>query len=57
MRRKLPGKIETIPEEREAFRSITTQGGNGCPEICGKAARMVTEMILDTQNNAVGGTA
>jgi C_GCAxxG_C_C family probable redox protein len=36
-----------IPEEREAFRSITTQGGKGCPEICGKAARMVAEMILD----------
>jgi len=35
-----------IPEEREAFRTIGGHGPKGCPEVCGIAAKIASEIIL-----------
>jgi len=36
-----------IPEEREAFESAGGHKREGCPEVCGIAARTAAEVILD----------
>jgi hypothetical protein len=36
-----------IPEEGEAFHNMGGHSRNGCPEVCGIAARIAAEVILD----------
>lgn len=36
-----------IPEERQAFHDMGGHSRKGCPEICGIAARIAAETILD----------
>lgn len=36
-----------IPEEREAFKEINSRNREGCPEVCGTAARIAAEIIVD----------
>jgi len=36
-----------LPEEREAFHEMGGHGRKGCPEVCGVAARIAAEVILD----------
>ncbi len=36
-----------IPEERDAFHEMGGHGRKGCPEVCGVAARIVADLILD----------
>jgi len=36
-----------IPEEREAFHAMGGHSRKGCPEICGIAARIAAEIILN----------
>jgi len=36
-----------IPEEGEAFHHMGGHGRKGCPEVCGIAARIAAETILD----------
>jgi C_GCAxxG_C_C family probable redox protein len=36
-----------IPEERDAFHEMGGHGRKGCPEVCGIAARIVADIILD----------
>lgn len=36
-----------IPEERRAFHEMGGHGRKGCPEVCGIAARMAAEIILE----------
>jgi hypothetical protein len=36
-----------IPEESEAFHNMGGHGRKGCPEVCGIAARIAAEVILD----------
>ena len=36
-----------IPEEGKAFHDMGGHGRKGCPEICGVAARIAAEVILD----------
>jgi C_GCAxxG_C_C family probable redox protein len=36
-----------IPEERQAFHEMGGHSRKGCPEICGIAARIAAEVILD----------
>lgn len=37
----------SIPEERQAFHEMGGHGRTGCPEVCGIAARIAAEIILD----------
>lgn len=37
----------TLPEEREKFREIGCRSVTGCPVVCGTAARIAAEVILD----------
>lgn len=39
-----------IPEEREAFHSMGGHSRKGCPEVCGVAAKIAAEVILDIRN-------
>jgi hypothetical protein len=41
-----------IPEEMEAFHNVGGHGREGCPEICGIAARIAAEVILDIQKGS-----
>jgi C_GCAxxG_C_C family probable redox protein len=41
-----------IPEEREAFHNEGGHGRKGCPEVCGVAARVAAEIILDLKENS-----
>ena len=36
-----------VPEEMEAFHNMGGHGRKGCPEVCGIAARIAAEIILD----------
>lgn len=36
-----------VPEERQAFHEMGGHGRKGCPEVCGIAARIAAEVILD----------
>ncbi len=36
-----------IPEERAAFHAMGGHSRKGCPEVCGIAARIAAEVILD----------
>jgi hypothetical protein len=36
-----------IPEESEAFHNMGGHSRKGCPEVCGIAARIAAEVILD----------
>jgi C_GCAxxG_C_C family probable redox protein len=36
-----------IPEESEAFHHMGGHSRNGCPEVCGIAAKIAAEIILD----------
>jgi len=36
-----------IPEESEAFHNMGGHARNGCPEVCGVAAKIAAEIILD----------
>ena len=36
-----------VPEEREAFHNMGGHGRKGCPEVCGIAARIAADIILD----------
>ncbi len=36
-----------VPEEMEAFHNMGGHGREGCPEVCGIAARIAAEIILD----------
>ena len=36
-----------IPEERTAFHEMGGHGRTGCPEVCGIAARIAAEILLD----------
>ena len=36
-----------IPEERDAFHEMGGHDRKGCPEVCGVAARIVADLILD----------
>ncbi len=38
-----------VPEERQAFHDMGGHGRKGCPEVCGVAARIAAEVILDIQ--------
>jgi hypothetical protein len=39
--------IGFVPEERQAFHDMGGHGRKGCPEVCGVAAKMAAEVILD----------
>jgi len=39
-----------IPEERKAFHDMGGHGRTGCPEVCGVAARIAGDIILDIQD-------
>jgi hypothetical protein len=41
-----------IPEELEAFHNMGGHGKKGCPEICGIAARIAADVILDIQKGS-----
>lgn len=36
-----------VPEEMEAFHNMGGHDREGCPEVCGMAARIAAEVILD----------
>jgi C_GCAxxG_C_C family probable redox protein len=36
-----------IPEEREAFHNMGGHSRKGCPEVCGIAAKIAADIILD----------
>ena len=38
-----------FPEERQAFHEMGGHGRQGCPEVCGIAARIAAEAILDLE--------
>lgn len=40
-----------IPEERDAFHKIGGHGRKGCPEVCGVAAKLAAEVILNIKEN------
>lgn len=40
-----------IPEEHEAFHKMGGHGCKGCPEVCGIAAKIAGEIILDIKEN------
>jgi len=42
-----------IPEEGKAFHEMGGHGRKGCPEVCGVAAKIAAEVILDLQEKSV----
>jgi hypothetical protein len=40
-----------IPEEGEAFHKMGGHGRKGCPEVCGIAARIAADLILDIRES------
>ena len=41
-----------IPEEGEAFHAMGGHGRKGCPEVCGIAAKIAAEVILDIKEKS-----
>jgi len=41
-----------IPEERQAFHDRGGHSRKGCPEVCGIAARIAAEVILDLKKSS-----
>jgi C_GCAxxG_C_C family probable redox protein len=41
-----------IPEEGKAFHEMGGHGRKGCPEVCGVAAKIAAEVILDIQGKS-----
>jgi C_GCAxxG_C_C family probable redox protein len=41
-----------IPEERQAFHDMGGHSRKGCPEVCGIAARIAAEVILDLKKRS-----
>ena len=41
-----------IPEESEAFHDMGGHGRKGCPEVCGIAAKIAAEVILDLKRES-----
>jgi C_GCAxxG_C_C family probable redox protein len=41
-----------IPEESEAFHNMGGHSRKGCPEVCGIAARIAAEVILDLKRKS-----
>lgn len=41
-----------IPEERQAFHDMGGHGRKGCPEVCGVAAKIAAEVILDIKGKS-----
>jgi C_GCAxxG_C_C family probable redox protein len=41
-----------VPEEREAFHNMGGHSRKGCPEVCGIAARIAAEVILDIKKGS-----
>lgn len=41
-----------IPEEGKAFHAMGGHGRKGCPEVCGIAARIAAEVILDIKERS-----
>ena len=41
-----------IPEESEAFHNMGGHSRKGCPEVCGIAARIAAEVILDMEGKS-----
>ena len=48
------GKVYHLidPEERKAFHHDGGHSRTGCPDVCGVAAKIAAEVILDLQDNA-----
>ncbi len=48
------GKVYHLinPKEREAFHEEGGHGPKGCPEVCGVAARIAAEIILELQEKS-----
>jgi hypothetical protein len=42
-----------IPEERKAFHEDGGHGPQGCPVVCGEAARIVAAVILDLKEGSL----
>jgi C_GCAxxG_C_C family probable redox protein len=42
-----------IPEERKAFHDMGGHGRKGCPEVCGVAAKIAGDMIMDIQDGKI----
>lgn len=42
-----------IPEERKAFHDMGGHSRQGCPEVCGVAARIAGQIILDIQEGKI----
>jgi hypothetical protein len=40
-----------VPEERKAFHEMGGHARKGCPEVCGIAARIAAEIILDLKKS------
>ena len=41
----------SIPEERQAFQDMEGHSRKGCPEVCGIAAQVAAEVILDIKES------
>lgn len=41
-----------IPEERQAFHDMGGHSRKGCPEVCGIAAKIAAEAILDLEKSS-----
>jgi len=41
-----------IPEEREAFHEMEGHSRKGCPEVCGVAAKIAADAILDIRGRS-----
>lgn len=41
-----------LPEEREAFHNMGGHNREGCPEVCGIAARIAADVILDIKEKS-----
>jgi C_GCAxxG_C_C family probable redox protein len=41
-----------IPEERQAFHDMGGHSRKGCPEVCGIAARIAADIILDIKEKS-----
>lgn len=43
----------SIPEERKAFHDMGGHSRKGCPEVCGVAAKIAAEIILDIREGKI----
>jgi len=46
-----------IPAERKAFHDMGGHGRKGCPEVCGVAAKIAAELILDIKKKLPNGSS